>query len=43
MLDVQRAVRTVRAKAKEYSVDPKRVGVWGFSAGGHLEIGRAHV
>lgn len=36
MLDVQRAVRTVRAKAAELKLDPKRVGVWGFSAGGHL-------
>jgi acetyl esterase/lipase len=36
MLDVQRAIRTVRARAKDYGVDPKRVGVWGFSAGGHL-------
>jgi acetyl esterase/lipase len=36
MLDVQRAIRTVRAKAKDWGVDPKRVGVWGFSAGGHL-------
>lgn len=36
MLDVQRAIRTVRARAKEWSVDPQRVGVMGFSAGGHL-------
>jgi acetyl esterase/lipase len=36
MLDVQHAIRTVRAKAKEYRVDPNRIGVWGFSAGGHL-------
>jgi acetyl esterase/lipase len=36
MLDVQRAVRTVRVKAKDWGVDPKRIGVWGFSAGGHL-------
>lgn len=36
MLDVQRAIRTVRAKAKDHGIDPKRVGVWGFSAGGHL-------
>lgn len=36
MLDVQRAIRTVRAKAKDWGVDAKRVGVWGFSAGGHL-------
>jgi len=36
MFDVQRAIRFVRAKAKDYGIDPKRVGVWGFSAGGHL-------
>jgi acetyl esterase/lipase len=36
MLDVQRAIRTVRAGAKEWKVDPGRIGVWGFSAGGHL-------
>jgi acetyl esterase/lipase len=34
--DAQRAIRTVRARAKEFNVDPKRVGVLGFSAGGHL-------
>jgi acetyl esterase/lipase len=36
MLDVQRAVRTVRSRAAEWHIDPKRIGVWGFSAGGHL-------
>jgi acetyl esterase/lipase len=36
MLDVQRAIRTVRARAKEWQIDPKRIGVMGFSAGGHL-------
>src|SRR6516225_9954450 len=36
MLDVQRAIRMVRAKAKEHGIDPQRIGVWGFSAGGHL-------
>src|SRR5256885_1161712 len=36
MLDVQRAIRTVRARAKDYGIRPDRVGVWGFSAGGHL-------
>lgn len=36
MHDVQRAVRMVRARAKEWNVDPARIGVWGFSAGGHL-------
>jgi acetyl esterase/lipase len=36
MLDGARAVRYVRAHAAELGVDPHRVGVWGFSAGGHL-------
>jgi acetyl esterase/lipase len=36
LLDVQRAIRTVRARAKEWHVDPNRIGVMGFSAGGHL-------
>lgn len=36
MLDVQRAIRLVRSRAEEFGVDPKRIGVWGFSAGGHL-------
>jgi acetyl esterase/lipase len=34
--DVARAIRTVRARAKEWSIDPGRIGVIGFSAGGHL-------
>jgi acetyl esterase/lipase len=34
--DVQRALRTVRARAKAYHLSPNKVGVWGFSAGGHL-------
>jgi enterochelin esterase family protein len=34
--DAQRAVRTVRARAKDWHVDPNRIGIWGFSAGGHL-------
>jgi acetyl esterase/lipase len=34
--DAQRAIRTVRARAAEWKVDPKRVGIMGFSAGGHL-------
>ncbi len=36
MHDVQRAIRTVRAKATEFKVDAARIGVMGFSAGGHL-------
>ena len=34
--DVQRAVRLVRANAATWGVDPRRIGVMGFSAGGHL-------
>jgi acetyl esterase/lipase len=34
--DAQRAIRTVRSKAAEYRVAPDRIGIMGFSAGGHL-------
>ena len=34
--DTQRALRTTRFHAKEWGVDPGRVGILGFSAGGHL-------
>jgi acetyl esterase/lipase len=34
--DAQRAVRMVRARAAEWDVDPARIGILGFSAGGHL-------
>jgi acetyl esterase/lipase len=34
--DAQRAIRTVRARAAEWKVDPARIGILGFSAGGHL-------
>jgi len=34
--DAQRAIRTVRANAAEYGVATDHVGMWGFSAGGHL-------
>lgn len=34
--DVQRALGLVRYKAKEFGVDPQRIGVLGFSAGGNL-------
>ncbi len=34
--DAQRAIRTVRARGKEWNVDPDRIGILGFSAGGHL-------
>ena len=34
--DAQRAVGIVRSHAKDWGVDPQRIGVLGFSAGGHL-------
>jgi gluconolactonase len=34
--DAQRAISTTRAHAKEWGIDPRRIGMLGFSAGGHL-------
>jgi acetyl esterase/lipase len=34
--DAKRAVRTVRAEAAQYGIAPDHIGMWGFSAGGHL-------
>lgn len=34
--DAARAIRTVRARAAEWRLDPERIGILGFSAGGHL-------
>ena len=34
--DAQRAMRVVRSQAEQLGIDPKRVGILGFSAGGHL-------
>jgi acetyl esterase/lipase len=34
--DMQRAIRTVRSRSKEWGIDPERLGVMGFSAGGEL-------
>ncbi|RXH56486.1 alpha/beta hydrolase [Granulicella sibirica] len=34
--DAQRAIRTVRARASEYGISSDHLGMWGFSAGGHL-------
>jgi endo-1,4-beta-xylanase len=36
LADVQRAIRTVKSRAAEWEIDPERVGVMGFSAGGML-------
>lgn len=34
--DCKAAIRFLRANAKQYNIDPDRIGVWGASAGGHL-------
>lgn len=34
--DAQRAIRTVRANAADWHIDPAKIGILGFSAGGHL-------
>jgi acetyl esterase/lipase len=39
--DAQRAVSLIRSKAKDWGIDPKRIGIIGFSAGGHLAIATA--
>jgi endo-1,4-beta-xylanase len=36
LADMQRAIRVVRSRAAEWNIDPNRVGVMGFSAGGEL-------
>jgi endo-1,4-beta-xylanase len=36
--DVQRAIRLVKSRAAEWRIDPERVGVMGFSAGGELAV-----
>jgi len=38
LADAQRALRIARARAEEWGIDPKRLGMMGFSAGGHLAM-----
>ena len=35
-MDAQRAMRIVRTRSTEFDIDPKQIGIMGFSAGGHL-------
>src|SRR5262249_24409528 len=39
--DAQRAVSLIRSNAEKWRIDPKRIGMVGFSAGGHLAIATA--
>ena len=36
LLDASRAMRLLRSNAEKYGIAPDRIGVWGFSAGGHV-------
>ena len=36
LMDAQRAMRLVRFNSKKWNIDPKKIGIMGFSAGGHL-------
>ena len=36
LMDAQRAMRLVRYNAKKWNIDPEKIGIMGFSAGGHL-------
>jgi acetyl esterase/lipase len=36
LIDARRAIQTVRARARDYQIDPNRIVIIGFSAGGHL-------
>jgi len=41
LLDAQRAVSLVRSRAADWGIDPNRIGILGFSAGGHLAVATA--
>ena len=41
LLDAQRAVRLTRSRATEWGIHPGRIGMVGFSAGGHLAVATA--
>jgi acetyl esterase/lipase len=41
--DAQRAIRLIRSQAKEWNIDPQRIGILGFSAGGHLVTSTATI
>lgn len=42
VIDLHRAVRFIRYHAADYGIDPKRLGITGASAGGHLSLLQAH-
>ncbi len=38
LADAQRAIRTIRSRAQEWGIDPARIGIMGFSAGGEVAV-----
>ena len=36
LMDAQRAMRVVRYNAAKWNINPEKIGIMGFSAGGHL-------
>lgn len=38
LIDAQRAISLVRSRAAEWKINPRRIGIGGFSAGGHLAV-----
>lgn len=36
LMDATRAMRIIRSRSAEWSINPEHIGIWGFSAGGHL-------
>jgi len=41
LMDAQRAVSLIRSRASDWGIDPNRIGIVGFSAGGHLALATA--
>jgi len=41
LIDAQRAISLIRSRAKEWGIDPQKIGMVGFSAGGHLAVSTA--
>ncbi len=43
LADARRALRLARARSEQWNLDPRRIGILGFSAGGHLAVSAATV
>ncbi len=43
LLDTQRAIRYIRFHAKDFGIDPNKIGITGFSAGGYMAAATVHI